>query len=167
MAESMYLRVSPDELVSAAQRLASLQSDIAEANAAAASRITSIAAAAQDEVSVSVASLFSVYGQQTQAAVEQHVMIGTGQFADGIASAASSYSSAEATNNAFLDPFLDFLLYNIRGGLRSFEELYKKDPLEFLAVLAFLPVYVSLLPFVLAGGLIFVIALIIAVALFA
>jgi len=159
--------VRPDDLILASQQLTTLQSAIAEANAAAASRITTIAAAAQDEVSQSVAQLFSVYGQQTQAAVEQHVMIGTLQFADGIASAATSYSSAEATNNAFLDPFLDFLLYNIRGGLRSFEELYKKDPLEFLAVLAFLPLYVSLLPFLLAGGLIFVIALIIAVALFA
>lgn len=165
LAKLSFMLVRPDDLIEAAQRLSALQSDIAAANATAARSITSIAAAAQDEVSQGVASLFSVYGQQTQVAVEQHAMVGTGQFAQGIASAASSYSSAEATNNAFLD----FLLYNLRGALAQAQdiaavyiELAQTNPILFLENLAAIPLFFLLVPVGLAVAIPFVIALTIA-----
>lgn len=132
--------VRPDDLIDAAQRLNSLREDIAAANATAARSMTNIAAAAQDEVSQSVASLFSAYGQQTQAAVEQHAAVGTGQFAQKIASAASGYSDAEATglNWLLVDPFIGAIEYA------------QRNPLEALLGIAALPIIVPLTIFAVA-----------------
>lgn len=138
--------VRPADLMLASQQLTALQSGIAEANAAAASHVTNIAAAAKDEVSQSVANLFSLYGQQTEAAVEQHVSLGNEQFAQKIASAASSYSSTEATglNWLLVDPFIGAIEYA------------QHNPLETVLVIAALPVLVPLTIFALAvAGFVF------------
>jgi hypothetical protein len=89
--------VSPDELTAAAHRLDVIQSDLGSMNLAAAASTTGIAAAAHDEISQSLASLFSTYGQQLHAAIEQTGVFGTHQFAAGLTSAASNYASTEAS----------------------------------------------------------------------
>lgn len=94
--------VSPDELITAAQRLAIIESDIGAANLNAVASTTKIATAAHDEVSQSVAELFSTCGQQFHAAVEQNGIFGTQRFAARLTAAASSYNSTEAATVASL-----------------------------------------------------------------
>ena len=62
-----FVTVAPEMLASAASDLAGIRSMISEANAAAAPSTTAVMAAAGDEVSAAIASLFSGHGQQFQA----------------------------------------------------------------------------------------------------
>ena len=104
--------VVPDELITAAQHLTDIQSDLGAASGTAARSTTRIAAAAQNEVSQSLASLFSAHGQQAHAAIDQTGLTGVRRFAHGIGSAADSYSSAESTNisSLFQEAITDVLL---------------------------------------------------------
>lgn len=165
--------VRPDDLIDAAQRLTTLHSDIAAANATAASSMTNIAAAAQDEVSQNVASLFSTYGQQTYAAVEQHATVGAEQFAQRFASAASGYSSAEASNYNSLDyqyrsfqSVARFIIDLPKAFLQFVGQLALTNPLEALLILAaspiiaiiFLGALASALPIAIGFSLILILA---------
>ncbi|WP_156764908.1 PE family protein, partial [Mycobacterium sp. 1081908.1] len=58
-----YVIATPDLVQSAAQDLAGIRSSLAEAAASAAGPTTGIATAAQDEVSVAIASMFGNFGQ--------------------------------------------------------------------------------------------------------
>jgi len=62
-----YVVVSLDALTSAASDLAGIGSTIQTANAAAATQITSVVAAGQDEVSAAIAALFTSHGEAYQA----------------------------------------------------------------------------------------------------
>jgi hypothetical protein len=62
-----FMIATPDLVQSAAQDLAGIRSSLAEATATAAGPTTGVAAAAQDEVSVAMASLFGGVGQEFQA----------------------------------------------------------------------------------------------------
>ncbi|MBX9979094.1 MAG: PE family protein, partial [Mycobacterium gordonae] len=59
--------VAPASLATAAGDLSGIGSAVTAANAAAASRTTSLAAAAQDEVSTAIASLFTGYAREYEA----------------------------------------------------------------------------------------------------
>ena len=62
-----YLIAAPDMLAGSAADVAGIGSSLSEANAAAAASTTRVIAAARDEVSAAIASLFSGHGQQFQA----------------------------------------------------------------------------------------------------
>lgn len=130
------MRVSPEDLITAARRLAIVESDIGAANVRAAASTTRIAAAAQDELSQSLASVFSTYGEQFHAAVEQTGILGTNRFAERMTAAASSYSGTEASNNAILIQLEEFL-----ASFAPLVTLAETDPILFALLLIFGPFF--------------------------
>ncbi len=62
-----FVIAAPEAVASAASNLASIGSTIGEANAAAAAPTTGVVAAAEDEVSAAIATLFSSHAQDFQA----------------------------------------------------------------------------------------------------
>jgi PE family len=123
--------VIPDELITAAHHLDFMLSDVGAANLSAAASTTGIAAAAHDEISQSLASLFSDYGQQLHAAVEQTGVTGGQQFANGLTSAASSYSVTDFLNS--LGNFIVFLSGPL-GNEQQFDSLPLPEQLIELAI---------------------------------
>jgi PE family len=151
--------VSPDELVSAAHRLTTIESDIGTANITAAAATTGIAAAARDEVSESLASLFSTYGQQLHAAVEQSGILGTQRFAQGLTAAASSYNGAEQSNVISL---VQSQITALENQLNDF----LRSPIGFPVLLALLIVELPVLLPIAIGGIALFLAAYFAVVLF-
>ena len=92
-----FVIATPDLVEGAATDLAGIRSSLAEANAAAAGPTTGIAAAAQDEVSVAIASMFGNFGQQFQA-VNARAQAFHAQFVELMSAGAGSYVAAEAAN---------------------------------------------------------------------
>ncbi len=92
-----FLTTAPDLLEAAASDLADIGSVVAQANAAAATPMTGVLAAAKDEVSTAVAALFSEYGQGYQALSAQAAEFHT-QFVQALTSNAGAYATAEAAN---------------------------------------------------------------------
>jgi hypothetical protein len=64
--EMSFVIAAPELVQGAAQDLAGIRSSLVQATTAAAAPTTGIAAAAQDEVSVAIASLFGNFGQEFQ-----------------------------------------------------------------------------------------------------
>ncbi|OIN81956.1 PE family protein [Mycobacterium malmoense] len=87
----------PDLVEGAAQNLAGIHSSLAEAAATAAGPTTGIATAAQDEVSIAIASLFGNMGQEFQALSAQAQTFHQ-QFVSLMNAGAGAYASAEAAN---------------------------------------------------------------------
>jgi hypothetical protein len=94
-----FVIATPDLVQSAAQDLAGIRSSLAEAAATAAAPTTGIATAAQDEVSVAIASLFGNFGQEFQA-VSAQAQAFHQQFVSLMNAGAGAYASAEAANAA-------------------------------------------------------------------
>jgi hypothetical protein len=94
-----FLIATPDLVESAAQDLAGIRSLLAEAAATAAGPTTGIATAAQDEVSVAIASLFGNFGQEFQALTAQAQSFHQ-HFVSLMNAGAGAYTSAEAANAA-------------------------------------------------------------------
>ncbi|ORA11700.1 PE family protein [Mycobacterium asiaticum] len=88
---------APELLQSAAQDLASINTSLAEATAVASAPTTGIAAAAQDEVSSAIASLFGNFGQEFQT-LSAHSQIFHQEFAELMSAGARAYAVAEAAN---------------------------------------------------------------------
>jgi RNA 3'-terminal phosphate cyclase len=65
--EMSFVIAAPELVQDAAQNLAGIRSSLAQASSAAAGPTTGIAAAAQDEVSIAIASLFGNVGQPAAA----------------------------------------------------------------------------------------------------
>jgi len=74
---------------------------ISEANAAAAARTTEVVAAAGDEVSAAIASLFSSHARDFQALSAQAAAFHS-QFVQALAGAGNSYAATEAANASLL-----------------------------------------------------------------
>jgi hypothetical protein len=87
----------PDLVESAATDLAGIRSSLAEAAATAAAPTTGIATAAQDEVSLAIASMFGDFGQRFQA-VSAQAQAFHQQFVSLMNAGAGAYASAEAAN---------------------------------------------------------------------
>ncbi|OBI97132.1 hypothetical protein A5660_07085 [Mycobacterium alsense] len=87
----------PDLLEGAAQELAGIHSSLGEAAAAAAAPTTGIASAAQDEVSIAVASLFGNFGGQFQA-VSAQARAFHAEFVALLNAGAGAYVATEAAN---------------------------------------------------------------------
>ncbi|MCV7442546.1 PE family protein [Mycobacterium paraense] len=94
-----FVFATPELVESAAQDLAGIRSSLAEAAASAAGPTTGIATAAQDEVSVAIASLFGNVGQEFQALSAQAQTFHQ-QFVSFMNAGAGAYTSAEAANAA-------------------------------------------------------------------
>lgn len=89
-----YVRVRPDTLTAAAVDLKSIASTLDVARLAAASHTLEVAPAAADEVSTSIAQLFSAHAVEYQAAAEQAADY-QDQFVQKLTASAASYTSAE------------------------------------------------------------------------
>ncbi|MGZ4582870.1 MAG: PE family protein [Mycobacterium sp.] len=92
-----FVIAAPDLVQSAAGDLAAIRSSLMEASATASGPTTGIAAAAQDEVSTAIASLFGNFGQEFQALSAQAQAFHT-QFVELMNAGAGAYVSAEAAN---------------------------------------------------------------------
>jgi hypothetical protein len=87
----------PELVQDAAQDLAGIGSSLADATASVSGPTTSIAAAAQDEVSVAIASLFGKFGQEFHALGAQAQAFHA-EFVSSLNSGAGAYVSAEGAN---------------------------------------------------------------------
>ena len=92
-----FVIAAPELVQGAAQDLAGIGSSLADAAATASGPTTGIAAAAQDEVSIAIASLFGKFGQEFQALGAQAQAFHT-QFVGLLNAGAGAYVSAEAAN---------------------------------------------------------------------
>ncbi|MCV7445468.1 PE-PPE domain-containing protein [Mycobacterium paraense] len=92
---------TPETLASTAADVQTIGSAINAARAGAAGQTTGLVAAAEDEVSAAIATLFGAYGQQYQATLSQAATFHT-EFTRALAAAASSYAQAEAANAALV-----------------------------------------------------------------
>ena len=92
-----FVMAVPELVRGAAQDLAGLGSSLAEATASVSGPTTGIAAAAHDEVSVAIASLFGGVGQEFQALGAQAQAFHA-QFVDLMNASAGAYGSAEVAN---------------------------------------------------------------------
>jgi len=96
-----YLITAPEVLAAAATDAAGIGSSLNAANAAATTHTTAVIAAAEDEVSAAIASLFSGHGQQFQA-LSTRAAAFHAQFVQGLNAAGSAYAGAEASGAASL-----------------------------------------------------------------
>ena len=94
-----YLVAAPESLTSAATDLATIGSNLGAARAAAATLTTGVLAAAEDEVSVAIAAVFSAHGEGFQALGAQAAVFHE-QFVQALIAGAGSYVGAEGANVA-------------------------------------------------------------------
>ena len=93
----LYVVAVPEMLASAATDLERIGSSLSAANVAAAAPTTAVVAAAGDEVSAAIASLFSSHAREFQALSAQAAVFHS-QFAHALTGAGGSYAVAEAAN---------------------------------------------------------------------
>ena len=94
-----YVTTEPQLLAAAAADAAGIGSTINEASAAAAGRITGVAAPAVDEVSAATATLFNGYADEFRALLDQAEAFHA-RFAEALSAAGIAYARAEAANAA-------------------------------------------------------------------
>jgi PE family len=92
-----FVTAVPELVQSAAQNLAGIRSSLANAASSVAGPTTGIAAAAQDEVSVAIASMFGNFGQEFQALSAQAQTFHA-QFVNLMNASAAAYAGAETAN---------------------------------------------------------------------
>jgi hypothetical protein len=90
---------TPELLTAAAADVAGIGSSLSAAHAASAPPTTAVIAAARDEVSAAIASLFSSHGKQFQA-LSTRAAAFHAQFVSELTRAAGAYVAAEATNTS-------------------------------------------------------------------
>ncbi|MGB9222235.1 PE family protein, partial [Mycobacterium sp.] len=104
-----FLITTPDVISGAATDLAGISSTVAVANALAAAPTSGILAAAQDEVSIQIAAMFSQYAGEYQR-LSQDMAAFHAEFVQALNTAAGSYASAEATSAVGLaSPSMSFV----------------------------------------------------------
>jgi hypothetical protein len=92
---------APDMMTSAAMDAATIGSNVSAAHMVAAAWTTSVIPAAADEVSASIAHLFSRHAQDYQAIAARAAAFQQ-QFVQNLTASASSYASSEAANASLL-----------------------------------------------------------------
>ncbi len=98
-----FLTAAPESMTLAAADLANIGSAISAAHMVAATPTVAVIPAAADEVSSSIAHLFSQHAQDYQALAGQAAAFHE-QFVQHLTSSAGSYASAEAASAALLQP---------------------------------------------------------------
>ena len=114
-----FVIAAPEALASAASDLASIGSMIGEANAAAVPPTTGVMAAAEDEVSTAIASLFSSHAQDFQALSTQMAAFHQ-QFVQLMNGGAAQYASTEAANVSAAQALPNFGYGNTGSGNAGF-----------------------------------------------
>ncbi|OBK28849.1 hypothetical protein A5634_19605 [Mycobacterium asiaticum] len=104
-----YVIATPDLLIKAAADAAGIRSSIRSANLAALARTSTLVAAASDEVSVAIATLFSGHAEAYEAA-SIRVAASYEQFLHALGNASAAYATAEAINAGPLQPVVDGVL---------------------------------------------------------
>jgi hypothetical protein len=104
-----FVIAAPEMVTDAAKNLASLGSTISAANSAAAVSTTGVAAAAGDEVSAAIATLFSQHASAYQAMSAQAAAF-QAQFLQALSNASSAYAATEAANASPLQTLQDDVL---------------------------------------------------------
>ncbi len=96
-----YVLTQPQAMATAAADVAAIGTTVNEATAAAAGRTTGVVAAAADEVSTAVATLFGAYAQEWQGLIARAAVFHR-EFAQTLAAAGNAYADAEAASLAAL-----------------------------------------------------------------
>lgn len=96
---SAFVFASPEAFATAVQDLTAIESAIRSAHSAAAVPTTQVAAAAQDEVSTAIATVFGGYAQGYQTLAGQAAAFHS-QFVDTLTAGAGAYQATEAANAA-------------------------------------------------------------------
>ena len=96
-----YTVATPEELASAAAELGHVGSKIGAAGTTAAGPTTGVVAAAQDEVSAAVATLFGRYGEEYQAILARSALFHD-HFTAALTAAANAYADVETASAALL-----------------------------------------------------------------
>ena len=121
---SSFVFASPEAFASAAQNLTGIGAAITSANSAAALPTTQVAAAAQDEVSAAIASLFSAHAQNFQA-LSAHSALFHEQFAHALTGAGNSYAAtANASALQTVKQDLQNLVQHAAATVKAGEEAY-------------------------------------------
>ena len=92
-----FLSVTPDQIESAAQDLAGIRSALSESSTAAVAPTTRVVAAAEDEVSTAIASIFGAYGRQYQVLSTQATSFHD-EFVNLMNAGSGAYISTEVAN---------------------------------------------------------------------
>ncbi len=100
-----YVVLTPEMLSAAATDVAGIGSSLSAANAAATAPTTAVVAAAGDEVSAAIASLFSSHAQQFQVLSAQAAAFHD-QFVQALTAGAGRYAATEAANASPLQTLL-------------------------------------------------------------
>ncbi|MCQ4365669.1 PE family protein, partial [Mycobacterium gordonae] len=119
-----YLIAAPDVLTLAAAEAAGIGSSIRSANLSALAPTSTVMAAAADEVSTAIASLFSGHALDYQSLSKQ-VAAFHEQFVLAVNGASGAYAAAEAANAGPLQPVLDQVL----GAINAPTNLFLGRPL--------------------------------------
>jgi hypothetical protein len=98
-----WVTAAPDLVTTAATDLASIGSTLSTAHTAAAGSTVAVLPAAADEVSASIAQLFSAHAQDFQGVAGRAAAFHQ-QFVQNLTASAASYSTAEAASVAALQP---------------------------------------------------------------
>jgi len=104
-----YVLALPEMMSAAATNVASIGSVVATANQGVAGATTAVFAAAEDEVSVAIATLFSAYGRGYQVLCSQAAAFHE-SFVQALTGAAGAYAAAEVANASPLAAFEQALL---------------------------------------------------------
>ena len=109
-----YVIAAPEMMTSAAADLATIGSNVNAAHMVAATRTTAVLPAAADEVSASIAHLFSEHAASYQALAGQAAAFND-QFVQHLTASAGAFAHAEAANVALLQPLQGQLLNLLTG----------------------------------------------------
>jgi hypothetical protein len=113
-----FVIAAPEMMTAAAADLAGIGSSLSEANAAAAPPTTGVIAAAEDEISAAIASLFSSHGAAFQALSAQAAAFHS-EFVQALNAGAGAYARIEAAN---------------AGPLQTVAQLLVADPIANVAI---------------------------------
>jgi hypothetical protein len=120
-----YVITTPEMMTSAAADLATIGSNLAAAHTAAATPTLAVLPAAADEVSASIAQLFSAHAANYQATAAQAVAFND-QFVQHLTAGAFSYANIEAALAALLQAapgFVSFITNTPQQQLLQFAEI--------------------------------------------
>jgi hypothetical protein len=111
-----YVIAAPETITSAATDLATIGSNVSAAHMAAAAPTLALLPAAADEVSGSIAQLFSQHAADYQAMAAQAAAFNEG-FVQNLTASAGSYASAETAIISYLNGLLNSVGTYLIGGL--------------------------------------------------
>ena len=146
-----YVIAAPEMMTAAATDLASIGSTLSAAHMTAALPTAAVIPAAADEVSASVAHLFSQYGGGFQALAGK-ASVFHDQFVHTLKASASAYTGTEAASTSGLSQSIVDDIGSLLNDLPlpGLGTIFEQNPLEFLAgtVLFFLliPVFILVIP---------------------